>query len=194
MIKKKIGKFFFLILIFITISTIIYLKFFKANEIEEKVKLDTQEQEDINYSSNIIKDVNFTTKNADGNEYTITALKGEIDYSNPNILYLTDVVALIKLENSKTISITSDFGNYNTENFDTIFSKNVTVKFLDSQITGEYLDFSLKRNSILISKKVVYKSLNNFLTADVVEVNIQTKDMKVYMYENKKKVNIKVNE
>ena len=194
MIKKKIGKVFFLILIFITISTIIYLKFFKKKEKEEKVKLDTQEQEDINYSSNIIKDVNFTTKNADGNEYTITALKGEIDYSNPNILYLTDVVALIKLENSKTISITSDFGNYNTENFDTIFSKNVTVKFLDSQITGEYLDFSLKRNSILISKKVVYKSLDNFLTADVVEVNIQTKDMKVYMYENKKKVNIKVNE
>ena len=41
---------------------------------------------------------------------------------------------------------------------------------------------------------MVYKSLDNILTADVVEVNIQTKDMKVYMYENKKKVNIKVNE
>lgn len=194
MIKKKIGKVFFLILIFITISIIIYLKFYEVKEVEEIVKLNPQDKEDINYSSNIIDNVNFTTKNAAGNEYTVTALKGEIDYSNPNILYLTDVVALIKLENSKTISITSDFGNYNTENFDTIFSKNVTVKFLDSQITGEYLDFSLKRNSILISKKVVYKSLDNFLTADVVEVNIQTKDMKVYMYENKKKVNIKVNE
>ena len=192
MIKKKIGKVFFFILIFIAISIIVFLKFFKVNEVEKIVQLDPQEQKDINYSSNIINDVNFTTKNADGNEYTVTALKGEIDYSNPNILYLTDVVALIKLKNSETISITSGFGNYNTENFDTIFSKKVMVNYLDNQITGEYLDFSLTRNSILISKKVVYKSPNNILTADVVEVNIKTKDTKVYMYESKKKVNIKV--
>ena len=31
----------------------------------------------------------YTSMDADGNQYTITALEGEIDYSNPNILYLT---------------------------------------------------------------------------------------------------------
>ena len=192
MIKKKIGKVFFLILIFITISIIIYLKFYEVKEVEEIVKLNPQDKEDINYSSNIIDNVNFTTKNAAGNEYTVTALKGEIDYSNPNILYLTEVIALIKLDNSETISIKSDFGKYNSENFDTIFSKKVIINYLDNKITGEYLDFSLKRNSMLISKKVVYKSLNNTLSADVVEMNIRTKDTKVYMYENKKKININI--
>ena len=190
MIKKKIVKIFFLILILITLLIVFYLKIFNVKE-KEEVKLIPQEQEDINYSSNIINDVNFTTKNADGNEYIVTALKGEIDYSNPNILYLTKVKALIKLDNSETISIISDFGKYNSENFDTIFSKKVIINYLDNKITGEYLDFSLQRNSILISKRVIYKNLNNIIAADVIEMNIKTKDTKVYMYENKKKINIK---
>ena len=188
MIKRKIVKIFFLILILISLLIIIYLNFFN---VKEEVKLNPQEQENINYSSNIINDVNFTTKNADGNEYVVTALKGEIDYSNPNILYLTKVKALIKLDNSETISISSNFGKYNSENFDTIFSKKVIINHLNNKITGEYLDFSLERNSILISKKVVYRNLNNILSADVIEMNIKTNDTKVYMYENEKKINIK---
>ena len=42
-----------------------------------------------------------------------------------------------------------------------------------------------------ISKKVTYKNKENILKADVVEMNIDTKDTKIYMYEDKKKVNIK---
>jgi hypothetical protein len=44
---------------------------------------------------------------------------------------------------------------------------------------------------MLISKKVVYTNLENILKADVIEINIKTKDTKIFMYENKKKVNIK---
>ena len=40
----------------------------------------------------------------------------------------------IKLKNSKKFTITSDFGKYNIKNFDTIFSKNVIIKYLDNKI------------------------------------------------------------
>ena len=46
-----------------------------------------------------------------------------MDYSDPNTIFLTDVYALIKLSNSNNIEITSNYGKYNTLNFDTIFSK-----------------------------------------------------------------------
>ena len=59
-------------------------------------------------SSNIINDVRYTTKDANYNEYIIIALKGEIDYSNPNDLYLTKANALIKLKNSNDIVISSN--------------------------------------------------------------------------------------
>ena len=98
---------------------------------------------------------------------------------------------MIKLNNSNDVNITSDYGKYNTNNLDTIFSKNVIIDYLENKITGEYLDFSMDRNSMIISRDVVYTNLKNILIADVVEINIKTKDTKIFMYENDKKVNIK---
>ena len=97
--------------------------------------------------------------------------------------------ALIKLNNSEDITILSNYGKYNSENFDTIF-KNVIINYLDNKITGDYLDFSLERNSILISKNVIYTNPGNILKADVFEMDILTKNTKIYMYEEEKKVEI----
>ena len=188
MIKKKIIKFIFIILFSFIILILIYLKFF---ENKDKIELKPQKEKNEVYSSNKIKDVKYITKDNDGNEYIVTAAEGEIDYSNSNIIYLTQVKALINLANSEKILIISDYGKYNSENYDTIFSKNVNINYLDNKITGEYLDFSLERNSMLISKKVVYTNLENILKADVVEIDIKTKDTKIFMLENNKKVNIK---
>ena len=46
---------------------------------------------------------------------------------------------------------------------------------------------------MIISKNVIYKNLNNSLKADTIEVNLKTKDTKIFMYEKNKKVNIKNN-
>ena len=89
------------------------------------------------------------------------------------------------------IEISSDFGKYNTDNYDTIFSKNVIIKYLDNIIKGGYLDFSWGKNLMIISKNVVLESNQSSLQADVIEVNIEKKDIKIFMYEENKKVNIK---
>ena len=188
MIERHIGKIIIIILSFIVVLIVINSKFFEK---KDATLIKPQELESEVYSSNKIKDVKYTTKDADGNEYIITATEGEIDYSNTNIIYLTNIKAKIKLIDSEDISITSDYGKYNSGNFDTIFSKNVIINYLNNEITGEYLDFSLERNSLLMTKKVVYTNLENILKADAVEMNPKTKDTKIFMYENQKKVNIK---
>ena len=186
------------VLFFFLIFTLLILSYFVYTEVYKKEK-SMNISENINeiildentFSSNTIKDVNYISRDTKGNEYIINASKGEIDINNPDIIYLTDVKAFINLENSNTVNISSDFGKYNTKNFDTIFSKNVIVKYLDNKITGEYLDFSLDSNLMVISRDIVYTNLDNVLVADVLEMNIETKDTKIYMYENKKKINIK---
>ena len=193
MFKKKILKIFFLLFVLLFLIFQIYSKFYKDPEEykpSQEKNVIINEQENL-ISSNVIKDVNYVTRDADGNEYTVTSSEGEIDLNNENILFLTNVKALIKLKNASEITIISDFGKYNTDNFDTIFSKNVIINYLDNKITGEYLDFSIKRNSIIISRNVTYSNLENVLFADVVEMNLKTKDTKIYMYENEKKVNIR---
>ena len=188
MIERHIGKIIFIILCFIVVLIAINSKIFEK---KDATLIKSQDLENEVYSSNKIKDVKYTTKDADGNEYIITATEGEIDYSNTNIIYLTNIKAKIKLIDSDDVSITSDYGKYNSGNFDTIFSKNVIINYLNNEITGEYLDFSLERNSLLMTKKVIYTNLENILKADAVEMNLKTKDTKIFMYENQKKINIK---
>ena len=189
-IKKAL--FFFLILALLILSYLVYTEVYKE-ERSESISENINEMilNENTFSSNTIKDVNYISRDTKGNEYIIYASKGEIDINNPDIIYLTDVKAFINLANSNTVNISSDFGKYNTKNFDTIFSKNVIVKYLNNKITGEYLDFSLESNLMVISRDIVYTNLDNVLVADVLEMNIETKDTKIYMYENKKKVNIK---
>jgi LPS export ABC transporter protein LptC len=177
-----------LIIFFILIIVFLYFKFLKKEKVTE---IETLNSEESNYSSNIIEDVYYSSKDSNGNEYIIRASQGEIDFSQNEVLYLTDVKALIKLTSSNDIEITSSYGKYNSNNFDTIFSKNVIINYLDNRITGEYLDFSIQRNSMVVSRDVIYTNLENILKADVMEINIDTKDTKIFMHKNNEKVNIK---
>ena len=188
MLKGKTVKIFLALFILLLIIFLVYKNYFKREKI---IQPQQAINEEITYNSNIIENVNYQTNDADGNEYIITALKGEIDFTNTNIIFLTKVTAVIKLKNSENITITSDFGKYNSDNFDTIFSKNVIINYVDNKITGEYLDFSLERNSMIVSRDVIYTNLDNILVADVINVDIKTKDTKIFMYEKGKKVNIK---
>ena len=155
----------------------------------ETKKNTTDINEEAVYNSNIIKDLNYTSKDLRGNEYSLNAKKGEIDLNNSDIIFLTDVTANIKLaENSEIILITSNYGKYNTINYDTIFSKNVKIDYVDNIITGDYLDFSMLNNLLIISRNVVYKNLENTMKADVLEFDTKTKNTKIYMYDSKKQV------
>ena len=176
------------------ITLILILVYIGKKEIFPNKNLETNKELDVvdnSYSSNLIKEVNYISKDSRGNEYVINAEIGEIDIKNPDIIYLTSVKALINLKNSETIIIKSDYGKYNTKNFDTIFSQNVNIDYLDKNITGEYLDFSLEKNLMLISRNIVYTGPDNILKADAMEMDIQTKDSKIFMYEQNKKINIK---
>ena len=173
--------FFILILIFLIFKNF----FFKNNKTEKKTN-----SEDILYNSNKIENVQYKSKDTNGNMYEIYASKGEIDYNQSNIVFLTNVKGLIVMKDSDIIKIKSDFGKYNIDNFDTIFSKNVLIEYIENTIKGEYLDFSIERNLMIISQNVVFQNLDNILKADVIEVNIKSKDTKIYRYSSEEKVNI----
>ncbi len=176
--------------------------FFKSNPekelIERKKQLELTKKENIEVieermeSSNLIEDVSYSAKDAKGNEYFLKASEGTIDQNESNYIFLKSVKAIINLKNYELIEISSDFGKYNINNYDTIFSKNVIITYLDNKITGDYLDFSWDKNLMIISKNVILENDKSSLKADVIEVNIKSRDIKIFMYEENKKVNIKL--
>ena len=163
----------------------------KKEKLELVQKEDSEIEEEKIQSSNVIEDVSYSAKDTKGNEYSLNAGLGTIDQNESNLIFLKSVEANIKLKNYESIEISSDFGKYNINNYDTIFSKNVIITYLDTRIVGNYLDFSLDKNLMIISKNVSLKNDKSSLKADVIEINIETKDIKVFMYEENKKVNIK---
>ena len=186
--KKIVTQGLLIILIFL-ITLSFYLKYFDSDpDIVKKgftpKKLDINQ----NSSSTYIDNIDYVSSDAKGNEYQITAEQAEIKVDNPDLMYLTNVIAYIFIKDSDTVKITSDFGKYNSKNYDTIFSKNVIVVYPSHIITGEYLDFSFLKNLGTISTDVIHVGNKTRLVADRVEMNITTKDTKIFMNDAGKKV------
>ena len=103
-------------------------------------------------------------------------------------MFLRDVVAFIFIKDSDTVKITSNFGKYNSKNYDTIFSENVIVIYPGHKITGEYLDFSFLNNLGTFTDKCYLYWRKTNLFADKIEMNLATKDTKIFMNDTGKKV------
>ena len=189
---SSIAIFFFSLLLFLYYNLRFYKIIIEKKKTTELTKIENLEKIDEKIvSSNIIEDVSYSAKDIKGNEYFLKADEGTIDQNDSNYIFLKSVNAIINLEDYKSIEISSDFGKYDINNYDTIFSKNVIISYLDNKITGEYLDFSLENNLMMISRNVILKNNESSLKADVVELELDTKNMKIFMYEENKRINIK---
>ena len=178
-----------LIFLIILISLLFYLKYFNKipKNAEKKINL---KKIDINQnqSSTYIDNIDYISSDVKGNRYQLTAERAEIKVENSDVMFLENVIAYIFIKDSDVIKITSDFGRYNSKDYDTIFSKNVIVIYPDHKITGEYLDFSFLNNLGTISNNVIYNGDKTNLFADKIEMNLTTKDTKIFMNDSSKKV------
>ena len=189
---------FFLILI-----TFIFIKNFykksaptlqtKENKIDEKEVQKTEK--------NLIKDISYTANNTKGDIYLLLASTGEIYLDNPNLMFLTKVEGEIKLTSGGRIDISSDFANFNNKTFETTFIKNVLVKRNEETIVGDELylvldkkedqdknNKKMEENIIRMSRNVFYKKPGYNLSADILEVDLITKNLKIYMLDKNNKI------
>ena len=190
--NKKTGLQVVMVLVIILISLWFYLKYFTKNlEDVKETRIIEKIDENQNSTSTYIDDINYVSTDVKGNKYQINAKQAEIKIENADIMFLTDVVAFIFIKDSDTVKITSNFGKYNTTNSDTIFSKNVIVVYPGHKITGEYLDFSFLTNLGVFSTNVIYTGDKTNGFADKIEINLTTKDAKIFMNNTGKKILLK---
>ena len=178
-----------MVLAILIISLSFYLKYFTKNfENVKEVPVVEKIDENKNKTSTYINDINYVSTDVRGNKYQITAKLAEIKIENSDVMFLTDVIAFVFIRDKDTVKITSNFGKYNSKNYDTIFSDNVIVIYPGHKITGEYLDFSYLSNLATFTKNVVYTEEKTNIFADKIEMNLTTKDTKIFMNDTGKKV------
>jgi LPS export ABC transporter protein LptC len=178
-----------LVLVIMIILFWFYLKYFTNNFADVKeVQVIEKNNEEQNSDSTYINDINYTSIDVRGNKYQITAKLAEIKIENSDVMFLTDVIAFVFIKDKDTVKITSNFGKYNTINYDTIFSENVIVVYPGHMITGEYLDFSFLTDLGIFTTNVIYTGEKTNLFADKIEMNLTTKDTKIFMNNDGEKV------
>ena len=187
--NKKTALQVLMTLVIVIISLWFYLQYFNNNDkISKVVSVIKKVDNNQNSSSTFIDDIDYISSDAKGNKYQITAIQAEIKEENSDVMFLKNVIAYIFIKNSDTVKITSNFGKYNSKNYDTIFSENVIVIYPGHRITGKYLDFSFLNNLGTFTTNVIYTGEKTNLFADKIEINLTTKDTKIFMNDTGKKI------
>ena len=182
-----------LLLIILSIVLIFFFTYFyeqpeKNKLIENKNPLSNQNLTEDKDASNIIKNLQYLSFDSIGNKYEINAKTGQIKDNNSEIIYMKNVNAKINFINAETINIVAGFATYNTKNYNTYFSKNINISHLEHKIECEKLDLLFSDNLALLYDNIIYTNLKTKLFADRLEIDLITKNSKISMNNENKKI------
>ena len=192
---KKIAQFIiFLILIISAISfyniyfkkdeTIVYSDLVKKETLEPQVsKKESQ--------SNLIKNLMYDVKFENNSQYSISSDLSEITYSaNDEIVNMQGVIAKIIDENNLSFTIVSNYAVFNNNTYETLFTKNVKITYLDNEISSQKLLLNFDENIVTISENVLYEGLQGLIQTDNIRINLKSKNVEIFMNNSKNKIKI----
>ena len=185
-----------LLLFIILVSTAAtYYYFYKNNKTNSDInKINNNNEISIKKnSSNLIKNIFYASTDNFGNKFIIKSETGEINIDSPDMVYMTNVEAIINLINSDPIIIKSNYAKYNKINYETNFEEDVLLTHQAHRITSQNLDLSFENNLATIYNKIVYDDNNAKLSADILEIDLITKNSKIFMDNEYKKIKITTN-
>ena len=184
--NKKIAFQITLFLLLLIIIFFFYYKYFFLKESKIDLTIQNQKIETLDSGNNVIKNIRYFSTDKQGNEYLIISEYGEISNKDANIILMKNVTSQINLFKKDTIYINSKFAEYNSLTFDTNFKEDVFLEYSEHKINSENMDLSFKKNFVQIYNNIIYKSPTNELFADKLEIDLLTKNSKIFMYGNEK--------
>ena len=150
--------------------------------------VDDNANADVDDQNNLIKNLSYFSKDNLGNEYIIESKYSELNLDNVDIINMESVSAKIIMSNSKPIYVTSNFAKYNNENYETTFTGNVLIVYLDNKIRCEKFYISIENNIANVTDNVIYENPKGKLIADTIKIDLITKNSKIFMNDKNKKV------
>ena len=192
MYNKIFIQFLLLITIFIIVFSTFFLYFNKKEKLETSNLPIIKEKESLidDETGTLIKDINYSFYDSAGNYYELLSKVGKVDMNNSDKIFMTNVVATIYLVDSSPVKITSKYANYNKINHETSFFENVKVTHLIHKATSENLDISFNDNLASMYNNIVYNKPGTNLKADRLEIDLITKNSKIFMDNKTEKIKI----
>jgi len=195
--NKKTAIQLLLILLLFYSSLFFYNEYNKKNtEVNTKNNKIITEESELSKSEgdyNLLKNIKYISKDSSNNIYEIYAEEGRIDSNNPDITLMKNVKAYIFLDKENredVIEIISKYATYNSLNYNTFFRDKILVNYFSHKITCEKLDISFKSNIASFYENLVYESEQMKMDADRLEIDLISKNSKIIMFDDEKKISI----
>jgi len=182
------------LLLFVFVIIIIFYKSYFGNLSEIKIEnviKDDLNKETVKKGINQIGKVSYVSQDLEGNSYNVKSEFGEFDQNKPDLMLLTNVEATVLTKNSEPIKIYSKKSLYNNLNYNTNFYDEVQIIYKNHIIFSNNFDLIFSEKTGTIYNNVIYKNLNTMLYADKIDIDLISKDSKIYMFDKSKKVKIK---
>ena len=190
--KKIIQLILFLVLIIISIA--FYRTYFVT---EEKLKVskileeNSEDKSQLQNKNNLVKKLKYEVKFDENKQYIINAELSEITYeNNVEVVKMNKVTAIFIDQTEIPLKIVADEAVYNNFNYNTNFSKNVKITYLDHSIISDKLDINFDKNIKSIYENVGYEGLQGTIKADNIKINLITKKIDIYMNDKENKVEV----
>ncbi len=202
MYKKIFFQFILLIILFFILWYIFYFYLREDSKIVElsnnsiensQIYLNSNEETEKESSEShreITENLVYKSKDAKGNTYFLESKFGKTDRENKNIILLDQVKAKINLIGRPEISIRADHAEYDYDNLNTKFFKNVKIKYSSNIITSDNLDLIFNKNIASMYNNVFFKNDTSNAKADLINMNFLTGNINIKMYEESKKIEI----
>jgi len=140
---------------------------------------------------NLIKNLKYSVELADSGKYEISSNLSQLIILNGiEVIFMKDVSAIFTDKNNKKVFINSNNAEFNSDNYNTLFTGNIRINYEDNLITSEKLHFNFIENNILVYENVVYKGLNGKIQTDNIKINLLSKNIEIFM--NEKSENVKI--
>jgi hypothetical protein len=141
---------------------------------------------------NTFVDIQYGGFDQNGNRFVINSKYANFEIDKPNVIEMEQILCIFYFKDGTNLTIVSNYGIYNNVTNDMEFTENVKMNYLENVLFSEKANFFNVKNELLIEGNVKTKSPEGELQADKLDFNLDSKKLKVSMY-NDKKVNIKVN-
>lgn len=190
---KKIIIQLFLLLTLLTIATFVFFFYFKEKEILKENNIQMQKITELKINeetASLMKNMNYSFSDLNGNNYEILSEFGKVDINDPDKIFMTNVLATIHLKNESPIKIVSKFANYNKNDHETKFFENVKIMYKIHKVTSQNLNLSFKSNLVTMYNKIIYTKPGTKLFADQLQIDLLTKNSKIFMNNKFEKIKI----
>ena len=168
-----------------------FFNFEKKQRVEETNKKDIVEEQILEEDINKFENVEYQGIDNSGNTFVIGSKFAQFEKERPEIINMENVECFFTFKDNTVLVVISDTAVFNNISNDMKFSDNVRMEYLENILFSDRATFNNYENQLLVAGNISGTGPTTNLKADELDFDLNTKNLKISMYNQEKRVNIK---